>query len=70
MRVGVHGTGLQYLLDNQLALPVMKAVLSHLGNMIHDTSERVRCAFVDLLLKVKGAFSMGNTRSVLLRCKL
>lgn len=48
----------------------MKAVLAHLGNMIHDTSERVRCAFVDLLLKVKGVLCRYNMRRALLRCRL
>lgn len=46
--------GLRYLLDNALALPAMKLVLPRLANMVHDTSDRVRCDFLDLLLAVKG----------------
>jgi condensin-2 complex subunit G2 len=46
--------GLESLLDNALAGPVLAALLPHLAPLLHDTSERVRCAFADLLLRVKG----------------
>ncbi|GFO31777.1 condensin-2 complex subunit g2-like [Plakobranchus ocellatus] len=42
------------LCDNHLALPFLTQVLPNLGNFVHDTSERVRTAVLDLLLKLKG----------------
>ncbi|XP_060075557.1 condensin-2 complex subunit G2-like [Ylistrum balloti] len=42
------------LLDNQMFIPMLKPVLPQLCNHIHDTSEKVRVAMIDLLLKVKG----------------
>lgn len=52
MRVAVI-EGLQYLLDNHLSHPILKALLPKLSPMIHDTAERVRIAFVDLLTYVR-----------------
>ncbi|XP_022081754.1 condensin-2 complex subunit G2-like isoform X2 [Acanthaster planci] len=46
--------GLTNLLDNHLSHPLLKNLLPILKDFIHDTSEKVRVAFVDLLLKVKG----------------
>ncbi|KAJ8036414.1 Condensin-2 complex subunit G2 [Holothuria leucospilota] len=46
--------GLKYILDNPLSHPLMKHSLPSLGNFIHDTSEKVIIAFLELLLKVKG----------------
>ena len=46
--------GLSHLLDNHLSHPLMKAVFPQLKNVLHDTSEKVRVLFIDLLIKVKG----------------
>ena len=46
--------GLTYLLDNHLSHPLLKNLLPGLGDFVHDSSEKVRVAFLDLLLKVKG----------------
>lgn len=41
------------MLDNHLSHALMKTVLPQLAVLIHDKSESVRAAFVDLLLVVK-----------------
>ncbi|XP_013379950.1 condensin-2 complex subunit G2-like [Lingula anatina] len=46
--------GLTFLLDNHLSHPLFKTVLPGLSNLLHDTSEKVRVAFMEMLLKVKG----------------
>ncbi|XP_038078115.1 condensin-2 complex subunit G2-like isoform X2 [Patiria miniata] len=46
--------GLTNLLDNHLSHPLLKNFLPILKDFIHDSSEKVRVAFVDLLLKIKG----------------
>ncbi|CAG5134282.1 unnamed protein product, partial [Candidula unifasciata] len=45
---------MQQLCDNHLCIPLLQNVLPLLRNFVHDTSERVRVAMFDLLLKVKG----------------
>lgn len=42
------------LVDNALAQPLLKAVLPQLEPMLYDASARVRCAFADLLLALRG----------------
>lgn len=42
------------LVDNHLAIPFLKKILPELRDYIHDSSEKVRIAMFDLLLKVKG----------------
>ncbi|XP_033625419.1 condensin-2 complex subunit G2-like [Asterias rubens] len=53
VRVAVF-KGLTFLLDNHLSHPLMKGLLLVFKDFIHDSSEKVRVAFVDLLIKVKG----------------
>ena len=50
--------GLMELLDNHLSHPLLKKLLPLLTNMFHDTSDRVRIAATNLLLKVKGIRSI------------
>ena len=45
---------MQQLCDNHLSLVFLAQILPSLGNFIHDTSERVRTAMLELLLKLKG----------------
>lgn len=52
VRVAVM-TGLCDLLEQPLAHGVMKSLLPILANSIHDTSERARVAFIQILCKVK-----------------
>ncbi|XP_041457703.1 condensin-2 complex subunit G2-like [Lytechinus variegatus] len=53
VRVSVF-KGLMFVIDNPLSHPLLKNLLPSLKNFIHDTSEKVIVAFVDLLIKVKG----------------
>jgi hypothetical protein len=46
--------GLAYLTDNHLSIPLLKKLLPQMQTMIHDPAERVRRAYIDLLLTVKG----------------
>lgn len=46
--------GLITLVDNHLCHLMLKPILPQLQSHIHDTSEKVRVAMVNLLLKVKG----------------
>ncbi|XP_062850580.1 condensin-2 complex subunit G2 [Trichomycterus rosablanca] len=41
------------ILDNQMSHPLMEKLLPALKLSLHDTSEKVRVAFVDLLIKIK-----------------
>ncbi|MCI4377016.1 hypothetical protein PGIGA_G00198560 [Pangasianodon gigas] len=41
------------ILDNRMSHPLMEKLLPALKLSLHDTSEKVRVAFVDLLLKIK-----------------
>ncbi|XP_076829312.1 condensin-2 complex subunit G2 isoform X2 [Brachyhypopomus gauderio] len=41
------------ILDNSLSHPLMEKLLPALKSSLHDTSEKVRVAFVDMLLKIK-----------------
>ena len=50
--------GLCVIMDNVLSIPVMKELLPLLHHCIHDTSEKVRIAFCELLLVVKGIKSI------------
>ena len=45
--------GLRFLLDQRLAHPILKVVLPHLAELIHDKSEKVRLALIALLVAVK-----------------
>jgi hypothetical protein len=45
--------GLTKLIDNPLTHPMLKILLPQMSSCFHDVSEKVRVAFVDLLLKVK-----------------
>ncbi|XP_067871103.1 condensin-2 complex subunit G2 isoform X2 [Heterodontus francisci] len=42
-------------LDNRMSHPLLEQLLPGLKNSLHDNSEKVRVAFVDMLLKVKAA---------------
>ncbi|XP_029192981.2 condensin-2 complex subunit G2-like [Acropora millepora] len=53
VRVAVF-QGLKVLLDNRLSHPLLKTLLVHLQDLVHDSSEKVRIAFLDVLLFVKG----------------
>ncbi|CAL8292272.1 unnamed protein product [Lota lota] len=44
---------LSMVLDNPLSHPLLEKLLPVLKNSLHDTSEKVRCTFLDMLLKVK-----------------
>ncbi|XP_028391007.1 condensin-2 complex subunit G2-like [Dendronephthya gigantea] len=57
VRVAVF-QGVKYVLDNRLCHPLLKSLLPSLKNLLHDNSESVRIAFLDLLLKVKGMRSI------------
>lgn len=46
--------GLCIILENRLSHPVLRELLPLLQNHLHDTSEKVRIAFLELLLLVKG----------------
>ncbi|XP_066537007.1 condensin-2 complex subunit G2 [Hoplias malabaricus] len=41
------------ILDNSMSHPLMEKLLPTLKTSLHDTSEKVRVAFVDMLLKIK-----------------
>ena len=45
--------GLTKLIDNPLTHPMLKTLLPQMSSCFHDVSEKVRLAFVDMLLKVK-----------------
>jgi len=53
VRVAVF-QGLKFLLDNRLSHPLLKPLLGNLQDLVHDSAERVRVAFLDVLLLVKG----------------
>ena len=42
------------MLDNRLSHPLLKPFLGNLQDLVHDTAERVRVAFLDVLILVKG----------------
>ncbi|GCC27055.1 hypothetical protein chiPu_0005476 [Chiloscyllium punctatum] len=42
-------------LDNRMSHPLLEQLLPGLKNSLHDNSEKVRVAFVDMLLKIKAA---------------
>ncbi|XP_064397126.1 condensin-2 complex subunit G2-like isoform X2 [Halichondria panicea] len=46
--------GMCLILENRLSHPLMVDLLPLLQSMLHDSSEKVRIAFLDLLLLVKG----------------
>ncbi|XP_077993869.1 condensin-2 complex subunit G2-like [Glandiceps talaboti] len=50
--------GMSYLLKNHLCHVYLNALLPELKNCIHDNAEKVRIAFIELLLKIKGLKSM------------
>lgn len=45
--------GLEFLVDNHLTHEMLAVVLPRLSSLIHETVERVRISFLDLLLSVK-----------------
>ncbi|XP_073235471.1 condensin-2 complex subunit G2-like [Porites lutea] len=53
VRVAVF-QGLKFVLDNRLSHPLLKPLLGNLQDLVHDTAERVRVAFLDVLILVKG----------------
>jgi len=50
--------GLAYLLDNHEAHALLKVLLPHAKDSLHDRSPRVRAAFVKMLLRVNGVRSI------------
>ena len=46
--------GFAYLLDNVLCHPTLKTLLPELRDLLHDTAEKVRIAFIEILQKAKG----------------
>nr|XP_014351166.1 PREDICTED: condensin-2 complex subunit G2 isoform X2 [Latimeria chalumnae] len=44
---------LPIILDNKLSHPLLEQLLPALKNSLHDNSEKVRVAFIDMLLKIK-----------------
>ncbi|NWQ76745.1 CNDG2 protein, partial [Columbina picui] len=44
---------LPIILDNRLSHPLLEQLLPTVKNSLHDNSEKVRVAFVDMLLKIK-----------------
>jgi len=44
---------LTIVLDNGLSHPLLERLLPTLKYSLHDTSEKVRIAFLDMLIKVK-----------------
>jgi hypothetical protein len=46
-------TGLKEMLNQPLAHPVLKGLLPVLSNCVHDQSEKVRVAFIQILVKLK-----------------
>ncbi|XP_073533783.1 condensin-2 complex subunit G2 [Phyllobates terribilis] len=44
-----------YLLENKLSHPLLEQMLPVLKNSLHDNSEKVRVAFVEMLIKIKAA---------------
>ncbi|CAN8071250.1 unnamed protein product [Agarophyton chilense] len=46
--------GLDFMINNHLALELLSKALSKLKNLIHDRVERVRLSFLDLLISIKG----------------
>ncbi|KAM4533926.1 condensin-2 complex subunit G2 isoform 1-T2 [Odontesthes bonariensis] len=44
---------LTIVLDNPLSHPLLEKLLPHLKYSLHDTSEKVRTAFLDMLIKIK-----------------
>jgi len=57
VRVAVF-KGLKFLLSNRLSHALLKNVLPNLRDFVHDNSEKVRRAFLELLLAVKGIRSI------------
>ena len=49
-----HSQGLCLILENRLSHPLMGDLLPLLQPLLHDSSEKVRIAFLELLLLVKG----------------
>lgn len=64
-----HGVvqGLAILLDQPLSHHVLKKLLPHLSNVIHDHSEKVRHSFVELLAKVSHRPTEGHAYILRLR---
>ncbi|KAK3545864.1 hypothetical protein QTP70_016299, partial [Hemibagrus guttatus] len=52
-RCAVFMVFMSMILDNRMSHPLMEKLLPALKLSLHDTSEKVRVAFVDLLLKIK-----------------
>lgn len=58
---------LSIVLDNALSHPLLEKLLPTLKYSLHDNSEKVRTAFLDMLIKVKAvrAAKVLNVTSVL-----
>ena len=56
--------GVTHLFDNVLSHPTLKTLLPELRNLLHDTAEKVRIAFVEMLLKAKGIRTFKVTLGV------
>ncbi|EGD83553.1 hypothetical protein PTSG_04158 [Salpingoeca rosetta] len=52
VRVSVF-KGLSFILDNPLSRMTMKGLLPHVSASLHDTSRRVRAAFLDMLIAIR-----------------
>ena len=50
--------GLSLLVDNHLSHSILKPILPKLSKLIHDSQERVRLAFVKLLVRIKSVRSI------------
>ena len=46
--------GMKYLMSNVISHPLLKVLLPGLQMQLHDKAEKVRVAFLDLLIKMKG----------------
>lgn len=64
------------VLDNPLSHPVLEKIVVTLKNSLHDKSEMVRAAFLDLLIKMKevraakvGGVSAGMRWKCRLKCE-
>lgn len=53
------------ILDNKLSHPLLEQLLPPLRYSLHDNSEKVRVAFVDLLLKIKAVRAAKVRRTFL-----
>ena len=50
--------GLKFVINNRLSHALLKNILPNVRDLVHDDSEKVRRAFLELLLAVKGVRSI------------